>query len=218
MQQKAAWSAPYPVSEGGGVLATRGNLVFQGRSDGVLAAYRATDGKQLWAFDAGTGIMAPPVTYTVGGVQYLSVLAGWNYIFNAPGNGPVKPGYGRILTFVLGGAAVLSIPPFGHKDPPPVPAMTTDASPQVVHQGGLLFGTHCARCHGINAVAGALPGSSLRQQGDARRDPGYRAGRHPSRDRNAFLPEASECRASARDPGLRRRARTRVGPADGRTA
>ncbi len=157
VQQKAAWSAPYPVSEGGGVLATGGNLVFQGRSDGVLAAYRATDGEQLWTVDAGTGIMAPPVTYSVGGIQYLSVLAGWNYIFNAPGNGPVKPGYGRILTFVLGGTAVLNVPPFGHKDPPPVPTITTDAAPQFVHQGGLLFGTHCARCHGINAVAGALP-------------------------------------------------------------
>ena len=63
-QQKAAWHASYPVAEGGGVLATGGNLVFQGRADGVLAAYRATDGKQLWTFDAGTGIMAPPVTYT----------------------------------------------------------------------------------------------------------------------------------------------------------
>ena len=75
--QKAAWRVSYPVAEGGGVLATAGNLVFQGRADGVLAAYRATDGKQLWTFDAGTGIMAPPVTYLVDGVQYVSVLAGW---------------------------------------------------------------------------------------------------------------------------------------------
>jgi quinohemoprotein ethanol dehydrogenase len=160
VQQKAAWSAPYPVAEGGGVLATGGNLVFQGRADGVLAAYRATDGKQLWAFDAGTGIVAPPVTYTVGGVQYLSVLAGWGGtagLFNAPGTGPVKPGYGRILTFVLGGAAVLSAPPYGHKDPPPMPAITTNATPQVVQQGGLLFNSHCAPCHGLNAVAGPIP-------------------------------------------------------------
>jgi quinohemoprotein ethanol dehydrogenase len=27
----------------------------------------------------------------------------------------------------------------------------------VVHEGGLLFNTHCAGCHGINAVAGPLP-------------------------------------------------------------
>jgi PQQ-dependent dehydrogenase (methanol/ethanol family) len=160
VQQKAAWSAPYPVTEGGGVLATGGNLVFQGRADGVLAAYRATDGKQLWAFDAGTGIAAPPITYTVDGVQYLSVLAGWGGtagLFNAPGNGPVKPGYGRILTFVLGGAAVLKAPPFGHKDPPPVLAIASNATPQIVHQGGLLFGANCAPCHGLNAVAGPVP-------------------------------------------------------------
>ena len=82
--------------------------MFQGRADGVLAAYRATDGKQLWTFDAGTGIMAPPVTYQVDGVQYVSVLAGWGGapgLFNDPGWGPVKPGYGRILTFMLDGTA-----------------------------------------------------------------------------------------------------------------
>ena len=30
------------------MLTTAGNLVFQGRADGMVAAYRATDGKQLW--------------------------------------------------------------------------------------------------------------------------------------------------------------------------
>ena len=130
-----------PVAEGGGVLATGGNLVFQGRADGILAAYRATDGKQLWTFDAGTGIMAPPVTYLVDGVQYVSVMAGWGGaagLFNAPGCGPVKPGYGRILTFTLDGTATLKAPAYGHKDPP-APAITTKASPQIVHEGALLF-------------------------------------------------------------------------------
>src|SRR5262249_23644324 len=95
VRQQAAWRTSYPVVEGGGVLATAGNLVFQGRADGMFTAYRASDGKQLWEFDAGTGIMAPPVTYSVDGVQYLSVMAGWGGgggMFNAPGTGPVKPG------------------------------------------------------------------------------------------------------------------------------
>ena len=74
--QQAAWRAPYPVVQGGGVLATAGNLVFQGRSDGILNAYRATDGAKLWEFNAATGIMAPPVTYLVDGVQYLTVMVG----------------------------------------------------------------------------------------------------------------------------------------------
>jgi len=70
VEQREAWGVTFPVVESGGVLATAGNLVFQGRSDGKLCAYRATDGKKLWEFDAGTGIMAPPVTYLVGRVQH----------------------------------------------------------------------------------------------------------------------------------------------------
>ena len=157
--QKAAWRVKNPTVEDGGVLSTGGNLVFQGRGDGVLAAYRATDGKELWTFDAGTGIMAPPVTYTVDGIQYVSVMAGWGGApgsFNAPGNGPVKHGYGRILTFNLNGTATLKAPPYGHKDPP-VPAITSNASPKTVHEGNLLFNSNCAPCHGINAVAGPVP-------------------------------------------------------------
>jgi len=158
--QKPAWQAKYPVAVGGGVLATAGNLVFQGRADGVLAAYRATDGKQLWSFDAGTGIMAPPVTYQVDGVQYVSVLAGWggpDGLGNDPNWGPVKPGYGRMLTFKLGGDAKLDVPAYGHKGPPPVPTIKVDTSPQVIHQGKLLFGANCDGCHGANAIAGPLP-------------------------------------------------------------
>ena len=158
--RRVAWRVKYPVAEGAGVLATGGNLVFQGRADGILAVYRATDGRQLWTFDAGTGIMAPPVTYQIDGVQYVSVLAGWGGspgLMNDPGWGPVKPGYGRILTFTLNGAATLKAPAFGHKDPPHVPAIATDTSPQVVHQGELLYAANCMGCHGINAVAGPLP-------------------------------------------------------------
>ena len=159
VKQQAAWRVAEPTIVGGGVLATAGNLVFQGRADGILAAYRATDGMQLWQFDAGTGIIAPPVTYSVDGTQYLSVMAGWGgstAMFNAPGSGPVKPGYGRLLTFTIGGSATLKAPAYGHQEPP-TRSLTAKASPRVVHEGNLLFNTHCAGCHGINAVAGPLP-------------------------------------------------------------
>jgi quinohemoprotein ethanol dehydrogenase len=158
--QRAAWHASYPTAVGGGVLATAGNLVFQGRADGVLAAYRATDGKQLWSFDAGTGIMAPPVTYQIDGVQYVSVLAGWggpDGLGNDPGWGHVKPGYGRLLTFTIGGNAALKAPVFGHKNPPPMPSVAASTSPQVIHQGELLFAENCSGCHGEKAIAGPMP-------------------------------------------------------------
>ena len=104
--------------------------------------------------------MAPPVTYEVDGVQYVSVLAGWggpDGLGNDPSWGPVKPGFGRLLTFTLGGNAAFKPAVFGHKGPPPMPTITVDASPQLVHQGELLFADNCAGCHGGKAVAGPLP-------------------------------------------------------------
>jgi quinohemoprotein ethanol dehydrogenase len=157
VEQREVWRVTHPVSESGGVLATAGNLVFQGRSDGIFCAYRATDGKKLWEFDAGTGIMSPPVTYLVGGVQYLSLMVGWGGaagLVNAPGTGPFKPGFGRILTFAIGGQAKLDVPPFGHKGPPS-PAIQMSARPATVHEGQILYGKFCWPCHGVIAVAGA---------------------------------------------------------------
>jgi quinohemoprotein ethanol dehydrogenase len=159
VRQKAAWVAKYPVAEGGGVLATAGNVVFQGRADGMFAAYRATDGQQLWTFDAGTGIIGAPVTYLVNGAQYVSVLAGWGgaaALFNAPGSGTVKPGFGRILTFAVGGTATFKPPAYGHKGSLSL-VLTVAASPQMVREGGQIFNSQCAGCHGINAVAGPVP-------------------------------------------------------------
>jgi quinohemoprotein ethanol dehydrogenase len=159
VEQRAAWHAPSPVLEGGGVLATAGNLVFHGRSDGIFAAYRATDGTKLWEFAAATGIMAPPVTYLVDGVQHVTVMVGWggpDGLINAPGLGPAKPGYGRIVTFKLGGTATLAPRPFGHTGPP-VPAITLDATPELVAEGALLYADSCFACHGLGAVASGLP-------------------------------------------------------------
>ena len=37
----------------------------------------ARTGKQLWQFRTGTGINSNPVTYSVGGKQYVAVPTGW---------------------------------------------------------------------------------------------------------------------------------------------
>ena len=159
VEEREVWHVVHPSLESGGVLATAGNLVFQGRPDGTFLAYDAASGKKLWEFDTGTGIMAPPVTYTVGGVQYITVTAGWGGVpgvINPPGQGVTKPGFGRILTFAIGGNRKLEIPPFGHSGPPK-PAIHMTASPKTVHEGEVLYSTYCLYCHGVNAVAGALP-------------------------------------------------------------
>src|SRR4051812_37639910 len=159
VEGRVAWKAELPVVESGGVLATGGNLVLQGRADGVLAAYRATDGKQLWQFDAGTGIMAPPVTYLAGGVQYVTVMVGWggaSGMINAPGQGPIKPGFGRIVTFALDATGSLRVQPYGHTAPPIAPLPVT-ASAATIKQGSTLYEKHCMICHGLNAVAAPIP-------------------------------------------------------------
>jgi len=59
-----------------GAMATAGNLVFLGHPDGEFAAYDAKTLKELWSFNLGTGIQAPPITYSVNGKQYIAILAG----------------------------------------------------------------------------------------------------------------------------------------------
>jgi alcohol dehydrogenase (cytochrome c) len=71
---KASVKMTYPNY--GGALATAGNLVFIGQLDGTLYAYDAKTLKEVWSFNAGTGINAPPITYSVNGKQYIAVLMG----------------------------------------------------------------------------------------------------------------------------------------------
>ncbi len=59
-----------------GVMATAGNLVFLGHIDGTFSAYDAKTLQELWSFNVGTGINAPPITYAVNGKQYVAVLVG----------------------------------------------------------------------------------------------------------------------------------------------
>ena len=73
-ETKAVAKLPYPNY--GGALATAGSLVFNGGIDGHFAAYDGKTMKELWSFDAGTGIQAPPVTFSINGKQYVAVLAG----------------------------------------------------------------------------------------------------------------------------------------------
>jgi alcohol dehydrogenase (cytochrome c) len=70
-----SWKTDHPVL--GSVLATRGDLVFAGLATGEFIALDARTGKLLWQFQTGSGIHASPVTYSVGGRQYIAVPSGW---------------------------------------------------------------------------------------------------------------------------------------------
>ena len=75
---KVAWGVKTPQPLIGGVLATAGDLVFNGEANGWFKAYNAQTGKELWKYNCGAGVNAPPVSYMVNGKQYVAVAAGGN--------------------------------------------------------------------------------------------------------------------------------------------
>ena len=81
---KVVWQKRVKDPMVGGALATGGGVVFTGTPDGQFLAYDAKSGKQVWSYKAEGGVNAPPITYSVGGRQFVAVAAGGNYQINAP--------------------------------------------------------------------------------------------------------------------------------------
>jgi quinohemoprotein ethanol dehydrogenase len=159
VRQKPAWQIDLGSFWNGGTLTTAGNLVFQGSGRGRLHAYAADTGMPLWNFDAGVGISAPPITYSVDGRQYVAVLAGWGGGVYLGSTAFAQHGwaYGaqprRLLVFSLKGRAT----------PPPTrppqtrlaiidnPAQAIDEAQASVGQD--LYLESCVGCHGFHAIS-----------------------------------------------------------------
>ena len=74
--QKKVWGLKEDLPFNGGTLTTAGGLVFYGNLHGVFRALDAKTGKELWSKSLGSGIGAGPMTYAVGGKQYVAVVVG----------------------------------------------------------------------------------------------------------------------------------------------
>ncbi len=79
---KIKWKVKTQQPMIGGSLATAGGLLFTGEGNGQFKAYDSSNGSQLWSFQAGAGVNAPPSSYTVDGKQYVVVAAGGNVQLN----------------------------------------------------------------------------------------------------------------------------------------
>jgi PQQ-dependent dehydrogenase (methanol/ethanol family) len=157
--QREAWRVEQRVGWNGGVLATAGNLVFQGTGDKTFAAYRASDGRKLWETPTTSGVIAAPITYRLDGEQYVAVMAGWGGGFGlnmgawAALAGNRYGTEGRLLVYRLGGRAPL--PP----EPPPEPPVTPipgRPDPARVAEGHRSYHLHCFVCHGAGAIGGGV--------------------------------------------------------------
>ena len=74
---KIAWEHKEAYPLWSGTLATRGDLVFTGTSDGFFKAFDAKTGKELWKFQTGSGVVGCPITWEQDGKQYIGVTSGY---------------------------------------------------------------------------------------------------------------------------------------------
>jgi len=143
--QQEGWRIP---GASAGMLATAGGLVFKG-SQNELAAYDADTGAELWkSVDTQTGIAAAPVTYEIGGEQYVAVVAG-----RSNGN-YYAPDYSRLLVFKAGATGQLP-PPLEFTAPALNPPPST-AAPEQIARGEKLYQDNCWICHSDVGNAGGL--------------------------------------------------------------
>jgi quinohemoprotein ethanol dehydrogenase len=152
--QKPRWRVPHVDTSGGGTLTTAGNLVFQGTADGRFVAYSADRGEKLWEADLGNGILAAPITYALGGRQYVSILVGWGGSGGLFGRNPAGQykAEGRLWTFVLDGERELE--PVRGIAMPALSVIEHESTAEQIARGADLYGRRCSMCHGGDVVSG----------------------------------------------------------------
>jgi alcohol dehydrogenase (cytochrome c) len=70
------WEIKHPTPSWAGVLTTAGGVVFSGDFEGYALAADSKTGKELWRYQTGAPIYAPPTTYMIDGRQYVVMPAG----------------------------------------------------------------------------------------------------------------------------------------------
>ncbi len=154
--QKEAWRVRYPFNRGGGgTVATAGGLVFQGQAGGTFNAHDAKSGKLLWSFAAQTAVMANPISFSVKGKQYISVVAGSRFptaLGRKEGEWDYRTQQRRLLTFAIDGSKKL--PPATISSTPFVDDTNLRIDAAQAAKGASLYHQSCVLCHGANAASG----------------------------------------------------------------
>jgi quinohemoprotein ethanol dehydrogenase len=146
------WVVDQAFPMNGGVLATAGDLVFQGTQTGELVARDSDTGDALWSESLHSSIVAPPITYEHDGKQHIAILTGAGG--GAPGSADDLYGStGRLVVLTLGSDSRLPEPmerDLSFPEPPPLTASAAD-----LDRGEVLFGDLCGICHAPGGFAGS---------------------------------------------------------------
>lgn len=104
MTGKSKWQMAWPGQPSmAGTLSTGGELVFTGAATGEFMAVDANNGKKLWEFQTGSGIIGLPVTWEHQGKQYVSITVGGGGVWAVLGDERMAatPSGGSVWTFAL---------------------------------------------------------------------------------------------------------------------
>lgn len=74
---KIVWEHLEEMPLWAGTLVTKGGFVLTGTSDGYVKAFDAKDGKELWKFQTGSGVVSQPITWELDGKQYIGLASGY---------------------------------------------------------------------------------------------------------------------------------------------
>lgn len=157
------WSVDHSFYWNGGVMATAGNLVFQGDALGYFSAYHADTGEKLWTHNNYVTMLAPPISYQIDGKQYVAILAGAganivNFFGTRDADLPaLKYGnFGKLFVYSLDGKAEVTRPAEIDRAIPQPPPLTASADQLI--RGEQLYNKVCGGCHGGGVISsGVLP-------------------------------------------------------------
>ena len=168
VKQKEAWSVKLPYASNGGVLATAGNLVFQGNFQGEFVAYNATNGKKLWQHQTDAPIVAAGMSYEIDGEQYVAITQGGGGVIQLAFGRPYQTtgeNTNRLLVFKLNGKGLPERPADVKPRQPVELIAPRETDPELIAEGYEVFMHHCLGCHGISAAASnAVPDLRYRDQ------------------------------------------------------
>lgn len=160
---RLVWEQAWPDPCMSGTLATKGGLVFVGRSDGRLTALDESDGKRLWEFQTDAGVNAPASTFMSDGEQYVAVLSAGT-LYGADSRGD------SVWLFSTSGR-IPSLPtplPGAGGAGTAVPVVYASGKPDL-QDGRRLYTLYCVACHGATGMGGHGGGAPLaRVAGNAR--------------------------------------------------
>lgn len=179
---KRAWTyrAPGGAAMTASALATAGDVVFGGTADRQFFALDSDSGKLLWQTRLNGDVSGSPITFTVGGRQFVAITAGGRtgpttsfgpltgvhlsdgtgvvWVFALPTSAESESSRRAPSTPVLRSTSGVAPPPRRTTTTPPAAAATTAGmftSEQAV-RGEQRFRQACSMCHSIEEQAGSL--------------------------------------------------------------